>query len=339
MGDMDVQTIQIGLFVVYNFGARGGAFENAEIVTNYNNLHIIGNSEMKGNNEDITEHSGGHAGILTRDADANLNNVYANNFSIAYYFDTNEVTREISIVDCFADNNWQSSLYGWSNAKITLDGCDFGNSFGGAIHIEDCDNSNERNPELVIKNTKINNWKTGNEAWFAAYGAATLAAQLKSAAQASVSQLGYSMLKKNNNEEIFNFAIAFKPADQNWDNGTVNTSRVKLTFVDGDNSVSFMRENGWYTDGTDQRISDGMFGFPVGAYSNWSDFAAAVIANGGNSNAVTLKAFQEGFKLADGQQLMEIVTRAGALLGGNNQSLVSLFVTYGQGGDWYIAQS
>lgn len=339
MGDMDVQTIQIGLFVVYNFGARGGAFEDAEIVTNYNNLHIIGNSEMKGNNEDITEHSGGHAGILTRDADANLNNVYANNFSIAYYFDTNEVTREISIVDCFADNNWQSSLYGWSNAKITLDGCDFGNSFGGAIHIEDCDNSNDRNPELVIKNTKINNWKTGNEAWFAAYGAATLAAQLKSAAQASVSQLGYSMLKKNNNEEIFNFAIVFKPADQNWDNGTVNTSRVKFTLVDGDNSVSFMRENGWYTDGTDQRISSGMFGFPVGAYSNWSDFAAAVLANGGNSNAVTLKAFQEGFKLADGQQLMEIVTRAGALLGGNNQSLVSLFVTYGQGGDWYIAQS
>ena len=119
----------------------------------------------------------------------------------------------------------------------------------------------------------------------------------------------------------------------------MNTSRVKLTFVDGDNSVSFMRENGWYTDGTDQRISDGMFGFPVGAYSNWSDFAAAVIANGGDSNAVTLKAFQEGFKLADGQQLMEIGTRAGALLGGNNQSLVSLFVTYGQGGDWYIAQS
>lgn len=328
----DVQNIQIALFVVYNDAA---SIAEADVKTTYNDLHIIGNSELKGGTEDeIAIYSGGHAGIMTRDSSAEINNVYAHNLNIAYYLSSSTMQRQIDIVDSYADQCWANSIYGHTTARVNIIGCDLRASSGAAIHLEDNgqDVSEGQNPELYIENTKINNWVRGDEAWFTAWGVSGVASALKTTAQSSIQNFGYSMLKKTNNVETLNFAVMMKPIDGDWSDKN-NTSRFKYTFKDGDKVVSGTREYTWFS--ADPRVQSGSFLFPIGQYSPVEEFVK--LLNGSTEQAAIgaamLKAFAEGYELADGQRLCEII-QSGQALGGNVNSLMSLFVTYGQGEGW-----
>ena len=330
----DVQNIQIAMFVVYNTSSG----YSADVKTIYNDLHIIGNSELKGGSEDeIAIYSGGHAGIMTRDTSAEINNVYAHNLNIAYYLSSSTANRQVDLNNCYADQCWANSIYGHTTAKVNVVGCDFRASSGAAIHLEDNVQSNDENPELYVENSKINNWVRGDEAWFTAWGVSSVASQLKTTAQAAVKQFGYSLLKKTNNVETINFAIMFKPTCENWNSGdTITyTSRFKYTFKYGDDTVSGERDYDWFSGGQDPRIQSSSFLFPIGQYSPIEKFAE--LLNGSYDQqsiaAAMLKAFSEGYQLADGNKLCEIV-QSGQLLGGNTKSLMSLFVAYGQGDGW-----
>lgn len=328
----DVQNIQIAIFVVYNDAA---SIAETDVKTTYNDLHIIGNSELKGGTEDeIAIYSGGHAGIMTRDSSAEINNVYAHNLNIAYYLSSSTLQRQVDIIDSYADQCWANSIYGHTTARVNIIGCDLRASSGAAIHLEDNgqDVSEGQNPELYIENTKINNWVRGDEAWFTAWGVSGVASALKTTAQSSIQNFGYSMLKKTNNVETLNFAVMMKPVDGDWSDKN-NTSRFKYTFKDGDRIVSGTREYTWFS--ADPRVQSGSFLFPIGQYSPVEEFVK--LLNGSTDQAAIgaamLKAFAEGYELADGQRLCEII-QSGQTLGGNVNSLMSLFVTYGQGEGW-----
>lgn len=328
-----VQNMQIAMFVVYNDADQRA---NAEVNTVYNDLQIIGNSQLIGSGEeDIAIYSGGHCGIMTRDTNAQLNNIYAHHLTIAYYIASTDKQRTVSLNDCYADQCWSNSIYGHTTAKVNVVGCDFRASSGAAIHIEDPvqDTTKGFNPELYIENTKINNWVTGAEAWFTAWGASGVAAQLKAAAQPIVKGFGYSLLKKdaNTNDEKLNFAIMFKPIDGSWN--TANTSRLDYTFKSGEKVVNGCRDYTWFA--SDPRVQSGTFLFPIGQYSPLTEFGKLL---GGSMDpqaigAAMVQSFNEGYPLADGQKLCEIIQN-GQALGGNVNSLMSVFVAYGQGEGW-----
>ena len=102
-----------------------------------------------------------------------------------------------------------------------------------------------------------------------------------------------------------------------------------------DDTVSGERDYDWFSGGQDPRIQSSSFLFPIGQYSPIEKFAE--LLNGSYDQqsiaAAMLKAFSEGYQLADGNKLCEIV-QSGQLLGGNTKSLMSLFVAYGQGDGW-----
>ena len=142
------------------------------------------------------------------------------------------------------DNSWANSIYAWDLCVVNLKNSKIGQSSGAAIHVDDrprggstrYDGTTPVTPswlgysdlqtELVMDiytAGNINNWVSGQEAWFIAYGKAELALQIQQLVDGGVkSATGNTMtiLKQatinGTPTNLMNFAILINEAGNGW---------------------------------------------------------------------------------------------------------------------------
>ena len=191
------QLVQNVHFSIFHFGTRWSA-SGIEISSSWDpnydtltmeNLNIIGNGDMNASavayqyeGKDVLKYSGACIGIQVGTGTAYFNNVTSRfgSFALnAYAFEpvpvqggSGEYTFATTVVatDCKFEKSWANNLYFYGFADLTLDNCYVGSANGAAIHFDQhpCP-INVDSAIKIIGDTKIENWVTGEEAWFNAY--------------------------------------------------------------------------------------------------------------------------------------------------------------------------
>ncbi len=242
-GDYKVQGVHTSIFRII-----GGA--DIDVRTVFNNLEIIGNTDLKGSTVGEVElYSGGHNGIETYQSSVDCFNTYVHHTTIAYFLDSYQNTNNYSnLTKVKADQNWGNSIYMWGSGGLILSQSQLLSSSGAALHIEDGisqrnanplyetalenrHNEVRRDPVLIIDNTNIiRNWVSGEEAWFTAWGMGSIVPEVKIELQKTTfGYFGKSVIKEVDGAEKFNFAVMLR--------GTINESQVEVVIKEGENTV------------------------------------------------------------------------------------------------------
>ncbi len=242
-GDYKVQGVHTSIFRII-----GGA--NIDVRTVFNNLEIIGNTDLKGATAGEVElYSGGHNGIETHQGSVDCFNTYVHHMTIAYFLDSYQNNNNYSnFTKVKADQNWGNSIYMWGSGGLNLSQSQLLRSSGAAIHIEDGISQRNANPlyetplenrhnevrydpVLIIDNTNIiRNWVSGEEAWFTAWGMGSIVPGIKIGLQnTTFGNFGTSVIKEMEGAEKFNFAVMLR--------GTIDESQVEVVIKEGENTV------------------------------------------------------------------------------------------------------
>lgn len=181
-------------------------------------------------------------------------------------------------------NSWGNSFYLHSGNGINITNSEIGQSGGAAIHLVDArKGSGINSPVLVLdETTTIENWISGEEAWFKAYGMSQTALLLKSGIETGISTTGRSIIqeiidpvsgfmsKKINLillTEPSKAAVTYSDPEQTIQNGGSETRLII-------NGQEILRP--WNFLSTDPRVNSGQFAFPIGMYADWSAFQALI---------------------------------------------------------------
>lgn len=267
------------------------------------NLTILGNTttpqinyglsagEITSQEQLMSRNSGGYTGIIVRNGASTFSNLRLGYTLIAF---TNNaygvassradeplmmVVEHVKIYD-----SWANSFYSYGGTGIEIRASDIGRSGGAAIHMVDTrPGSGIDTPTLILDNdTLINNWISGEEAWFKAYGMSVVALQLKSAIQGAITPLGKSVIKLMTNPvtgletEMINLILLTEPSGNAIDNPDAQTtgSEIKLILNDDTGEYTLQRSFDFLTN--DARVQGNQFLFAVGNLSNTTAFMTAV---------------------------------------------------------------
>jgi uncharacterized repeat protein (TIGR02543 family) len=273
---------------------------------NVNNLTVIGNTvtpniNYSGTPDDIllqerlmSKNSGGYVGFIAFNGDINLTNIRigytligltANGFGFNDLYEP--MISNLNYVQIY--ESWANSLYAHGGGGFELSNSVIEQSGGAAIHVVDTtQGSGDYNPSVQInQTTTINNWISGEEAWFKAYGMSSVALQLKSGIEANIASTERSVIEMINNpvsglaSEMINLILLTEassgantyedPVNEINQNGG---SEINLLLEDGNGMNAISRS--WDFMSSDPRVSSGQFGFPVGIYSETNAFIGVI---------------------------------------------------------------
>ena len=244
-----------------------------------------------GNNNHLLKMSAAYIGVVVRGGKMYMDNVSIRNTSMGFMlagdvsgYDEPGVKEYLSnetkgmpqpgeeqATQLFADhliidNSWANSVYAWDLCIVNLKHSKIGKSSGAAIHVDDrprggtgCENPSwlgysDLQTDIVLDiytAGNINNWVSGQEAWFIAYGKAKLALQIQQlvdgGVQAATNQ-EMTVLKKMNvngqNTNFMNFAFLINEAGSGWtaaerQNDKQHGSSAKLQTLSANGSQLF----------------------------------------------------------------------------------------------------
>ena len=178
--------------------------DNLNVKGNYDTARSTETKKVKdpnGNEGDLITMSASMLGIVNRGGTINMNNVSVSNALSATFSDspasTNDGEHDVQwyLNDCILKDSWHANAYVFGLTKIVAKNTYFGSCNGGSLHFDDrpWDNAawtNQFNSVLnVDANCVFENYITGEEAWFVAYGQSTTATTLKVALGSVVDQV------------------------------------------------------------------------------------------------------------------------------------------------------
>ncbi|MFA7560648.1 MAG: InlB B-repeat-containing protein [Candidatus Izemoplasmatales bacterium] len=310
----DIISTQIGIFY-YN------VYQTSPINNNrftMNNLRVLGNTTTPsvnygGTEEEIynqerlmSQNSGGMLGVVVRNGKADMNNLIIGYTTIALTTNAygenslgDPLTLDLDYLEIY--DSWANSVYLWKGSGLKVSNSVIGSSGGAAIHFEDTTpgDSGYDDPILILENNnEINNWISGQEAWFKAYAMSSIALALKSNINNSVSDLGKSVIEVIENPvtgletEMINLVFISLPmkgavtySNPNDSSSVISASEVTLDITDDNGRTVLERswnftEELWPINETtsivDPRISGGQFGFALGELSDTYAFLGMI---------------------------------------------------------------
>jgi uncharacterized repeat protein (TIGR02543 family) len=299
----DIISVQIGIFA-YNVYNYADSVDNDNSLT-INNLTIIGNTvtpevnyslsseEIASAEALMARNSGGFNGINIRSGEANINNVNIGFTGVAFFSTSYGVKSDLITPLYFNTNHihvyssWANSYYGWGVTGFNITNSLIDKSGGAAIHIEDIRPATGfiNDPVIAIdESTEINNWVSGQEAWFKAYGMTGLVLDFKAQVNAGIDALGKTVLVTMVNpvtgleSEMVNLILLKKAMDnaETQDSGvTVSGSQVLLQLPTANGNITSFSTPFNYVS-TDPRVVGGSFAYPVSDYSSLMNFGMAI---------------------------------------------------------------
>ncbi|MCF7932288.1 MAG: InlB B-repeat-containing protein [Acholeplasmataceae bacterium] len=295
----EIINVQISMFYynVYDATMPGYNANSFEM----NNLTIIGNTttpqinyglsaeEIASQEQLMSENSGGYNAIIVRNGTSMFDNLRVGYSLIGFtanaygsVTDETEVPIHMTLDHVKIYDSWANSLYLHNGTGIEILRSEIGQSGGAAIHMVDArSGSGLANPEFILDNeTVVNNWISGEEAWFKAYSMSVVALQLKGLIESSIAPLGRSIIRTINNPvsglptQMINFIMLTEPSNGAVDNSLNPTtgSEVGLRLTDEITQTSIERPYDFLSAPTDPRVSGGNFMFPVGPLSDTNAF-------------------------------------------------------------------
>lgn len=177
--------------------------DNLNVKGNYDTARSTETKKVKdpnGNEGDLITMSASMLGIVNRGGTINMNNVSVSNTLSATFSDspasTNDGEHDVQwyLNDCILKDSWHANAYVFGLTKIVAKNTYFGSCNGGSLHFDDRPWDNvaweQFNSVLnVDANCVFENYITGEEAWFVAYGQSTTATTLKVALGSVVDQV------------------------------------------------------------------------------------------------------------------------------------------------------
>ncbi len=282
----EIINVQIAMF---NYNVSGGGTNLSHFTMN--NLTIIGNTtvpavNLGGTAEEIllqerlmSRNSGGYIGVMVSNGSSTFNNVQVKFAVIGFSHYAYGTGVEMTLNQVIVDDSWANGLYMQGATLTTINDSFFGQSGGPAFHVSDSrPGDGINNPTINIDNyTEIDNFISGDEAWFKAYGMTGVALQLKSNIQSGIASTGRGIIKMVTHPvtglqtEMINFILLTEPhsgAKVEGIPGTItDASEVQIII----NGTTLNRSFDYLTSG-DPRISGGQYAFPIGLYSDLTAF-------------------------------------------------------------------
>lgn len=289
---------------IFNYAVGSGLTTN-DNTFRMNNLTIIGNTVTPSVNYNLSPeeiasaealmslNSGGYNGIVLKNGTNTFHNVnilqtVMGVFNTARFYQSDGVTPNYMYADyVHVDESWASSFLGYDISGFIFTNCDIGTSGGAAIHVEDA--SSDSNDPVVSLDTAtvINNWISGQEAWFKVYGMTTTVTTLKAAIDSGIAPLGKTVIQTKTNPttglqtEMINFMIFQLPREGAYttnESGTrITGSQIEFQLPDANGTITDIHRAFNFMD-TDVRDSGGNFVFPVGYYSDLTNFYNGVVS-------------------------------------------------------------
>ncbi len=296
----EIVSVQIGIFTYNVTPDPTGVITSNDNTVRYNNLTIIGNTTTPSVNYSLSadeilfqeqlmsRNSGGMAGIMTRNGSTYLENVNIGYTGIAVFVTSygylldgaTPVSTNLDYVRLY--DSWANSIYYYGSPLLNVAKSNIGSSGGAAIHLEDVRTGNSGIENITVNldvETDINNWITGDEAWFKAYGFSGVALLLKSSAESFLSTIDKTIIQLQENQitgaysEKFNFVILSRDMSgaESYDelHNQLSGSEIILNLEDstGENLINrpfdFLS-----TDMRSTTVSPGSLLFAVGKYSD-----------------------------------------------------------------------
>lgn len=265
-----VANVQIGIFLYRNAtrdndGDTIARFQGGTV--SIDNLYISGNytkasdalQTIDNSGNDLLKMSAAYLGVVCRGGTVNLDNVTVTKTSIGIFtdgdidgftgdpsvpFNADKHAVVINMDNCWVYDSWANDIYGYYLTQFNLTGCELGYTSGGAaIAIDD-----KPAPYAVAAlETEINmdyhtashiqNWVTGDEAWFRAYGQSATATQLKNGIHGNVTAFGMTDLDSTGTK--MNFAIFARSggsgngyANSDWAADPQGQPSVKINLIE-----------------------------------------------------------------------------------------------------------
>ena len=321
----EIINVQISMFYYNVYDAATPGY-NANAFSMHN-LTILGNTttpqinyglsaeEIASQEQLMSENSGGYNALIVRNGASLFDNMRIGYSLIgftanAYGSSTQgvETPLHLALDHVRIYDSWANSLYLHNGTGIEITNSDIGQSGGAAIHMVDArSGSGLANPELILdNNTVINNWISGEEAWFKAYSMSVVALQLKGLIESNIAPLGRSIIRTIENPvsglptQMINFIMLTEPSNGAVDNQLNPTtgSEVGLRLTDDIGETSIERPFDFLSAPTDPRVQSGNFLFPVGALSDTMAFMGMVgelmgygLSQGDAANAAFIAGF------------------------------------------------
>ncbi len=271
----EVANIGVAMFVYgtqTNIMDEDGHASFSEIYRSHTGTFVVNNlrlqSNMDYNQRDKAEKlinttgeqlimSDTYNGFYTHGGTTTLNNVNVSNTLIAVYggggisaSDNTKTATYFTLNDCRIDKNWANGLYLYNVNTVTLNHTEIGASGGAAIHFDDKYQTSNVNNQLNMdyySASNINNWISGNEAWFVAYGMTSTAGYLKQQIDNGVSGFGKTIIKKNESgTELINFAIFVKSGTGETGDWNKDPNGAPTVFVNGTELVQTSNQQTMY---------------------------------------------------------------------------------------------
>ena len=220
-------------FAIFLFGTRKTLSND---VYSVDNLNVIGNGKMDAaagytmDGKTVLQYSGAAIGIEVGCGELNMNNVTSRFGSFSLLASTPTTFEKdgvptlavtINATDCKLEKSWANNIYVHGSIRLNLDSCFIGAANGAAIHFDTRPTTIAIDGELnLLNDTDIQNWVTGQEAWFTAQNATAVVPELKSTVENYVQRFSGGKLNAGtytggartikNAEGKINFAILMR---------------------------------------------------------------------------------------------------------------------------------
>lgn len=161
VGSRKVVTVQSAMF---NIGVGNSAGANQSGSVTFKDLTIVGNTQAP--QADALELSGGYMGVKTESCGVTVDNTIFK-YQTTNIFCTN-IQSTTNVLNSKLTNAWATNLLSWDTNSVYAENSYFAIAGGSSICV--VDGSSEDVPTVLeLKNSKIENYVTQNNPWFAAY--------------------------------------------------------------------------------------------------------------------------------------------------------------------------
>lgn len=197
-----VPNMQLGIFQYMNITAEDEYIHNGQVT--FNDLYITGNytkaddHTIKYGDRELLTQSGAYHGIVLRGGRATVNNTTIVNTNISLftgssysYSDNMQAGSQWDVNYAKLDHAWGNQVYMYHTSWLDIENSYLGDCGGAAIHLDDCayNKATETPIESILKvdaATKIENFISGESAYFVSRGMNGLAVETKTTIENTV---------------------------------------------------------------------------------------------------------------------------------------------------------